>query len=223
MYFIAYGIPLIAMSTVLATDILSRDESLKFCFPSSTMHVEIFAYAVYVPLFICAILILGIVFSILRLLITARRLSVDLSQQYMDNKSAEENITQTRNETTSAELSRRTSTATTQLLWLLLIAVLYSLDCYAAATHVNQLNNSGLSATFNSYFNALLNVLLALAIFYLFTLESICTILLKARDSGGSVCVTKPVVSALYNYNERIVPLVQRGSTAGCFVEGEWV
>ncbi|EFO23783.1 hypothetical protein LOAG_04704 [Loa loa] len=225
MYFIAYGIPLIATSTVLATDTLSHESSLKFCFPSSMMHIKIFAYAVYAPLLTCTVLTLGMIVIILRLLITIRHLSVKpISQQYVDNKSPEENTTQARDEITSAEFSKRANAAKTQFLWLLLIAVLYSLDCYVAATHINQLNDSGLSVTSNSYFNALFNILLALAIFYPFMLESICMIVLKSRDSSCSACVTKPFVSAPYNNEERIVPLVQRGSIAGCFVEGgEWV
>ncbi|VDK73673.1 unnamed protein product [Onchocerca ochengi] len=223
MYFVSYGIPLIVMSTVLAADNLSHDGSPKLCFPSSTMHIKIFAYAIYAPLFICAILILGIVVTILRLLITARHLTIErISQQYVEDKSCEENSTHTGSKTASAELSKRASAATTQLLWLLVIAVLYSLDCYAAATHLNQFNDSGLSATSNSYFNALFNILLALAIFYPFTLESICTILLKTRDSGCSAYVTKSFVSAPYIYKERIVPLLQRESAAGYSAEGEW-
>uniref|UniRef100_A0A8R1XVK9 Ig-like domain-containing protein n=1 Tax=Onchocerca volvulus TaxID=6282 RepID=A0A8R1XVK9_ONCVO len=234
MYFVSYGIPLIVMSTVLAADNLSHDGSPKLCFPSSTMHIKIFAYAIYAPLFICAILILGIVVTILRLLITARHLTIErIPQQYVEDKSCEENSTHTGSKTASAELSKRASAATTQLLflvsinsyfrWLLVIAVLYSLDCYAAATHLNQFNDSGLSATSNSYFNALFNILLALAIFYPFTLESICTILLKTRDSGCSAYVTKSFVSAPYIYKERIVPLLQRESAAGYSAEGEWV
>ncbi|VDK82642.1 unnamed protein product [Litomosoides sigmodontis] len=224
MYFIAYGIPLIAISAVLATDTLSRDGSPKVCFPSPTMHIEIFSYAVYVPLFICTILILGIVIIILRLLIAVRRLSDELiSQQYVCNKSSEENMLPTRNRVTPAELSKRTSAVTTQLLWLILTVVLYSLDCYTAATHINQLNNWEPSATLSSYFNALFNVLLALAIFYPFTLESIYIILLKANNSGCSERVAQAFAHASSNYRERVVPLIQRGSAVGCFVEGEWV
>uniref|UniRef100_A0AAF5PGT4 Ig-like domain-containing protein n=2 Tax=Wuchereria bancrofti TaxID=6293 RepID=A0AAF5PGT4_WUCBA len=223
MYFIAYGIPLIAMSTVLATG-TPYDGSPKFYFHSSKMHSEIFAYAVYVPLLICFILILAIIVIILRLLITARRISVEpIPQQYVDNKSSEEN-TQIRNGTVSAELNKMANAATIQLLWLLLIAVLYSLDCYAATSHINYLNDLGPSATPNSYFNALLNILLALAIFYLFTFEWIRTIALKARDPSCSICVTKPLISVPYSYQERVMPPAQIGSIAGCFVEGgEWV
>ncbi|KAM3726472.1 Adhesion G protein-coupled receptor [Dirofilaria immitis] len=217
MYFVAYGIPLIVMSTVLAIDTLPHDRSSKFCFPSSMMRIKIFAYTVYAALFICATLTLGIVVIILRLLITAKRLIVE---QYVDNKSVEESNIQIKSKTISAELSKRASAATTQLLWLLLIAVLYSLDCYAAAIHINQLNDSRLSTTPSSYFNALFNILLALAIFCHFTLESIRTILLNnIRDSGCSECVTKSFVTAPHNYKERIMPLLRRELTAGYFAE----
>ncbi|MCP9266107.1 G-protein coupled receptor [Dirofilaria immitis] len=210
MYFVAYGIPLIVMSTVLAIDTLPHDRSSKFCFPSSMMRIKIFAYTVYAALFICATLTLGIVVIILRLLITAKRLIVE---QYVDNKSVEESNIQIKSKTISAELSKRASAATTQLLWLLLIAVLYSLDCYAAAIHINQLNDSRLSTTPSSYFNALFNILLALAIFATSRLNR------YIRDSGCSECVTKSFVTAPHNYKERIMPLLRRELTAGYFAE----
>ncbi|VDO31684.1 unnamed protein product [Onchocerca flexuosa] len=219
MYFVSYGIPLIAMSTVLAADNLSHDGSRKLCFPSSTMHIKIFACAVYASLFICAILILGIVVTILRLLITARHLTIECISQ-LSNEICKFSCLNYDNFTRHKLFVR--SFIATQTFPQILIAVLYSLDCYAAATHINQLNDSRLSAISNSYFNALSNILLALAIFYPFTLESIRTILLTTRDSGCSAYVSKSFVSAPYICKERIVPLLQRESAAGYFAEGEW-
>uniref|UniRef100_A0A915PCR8 Ig-like domain-containing protein n=1 Tax=Setaria digitata TaxID=48799 RepID=A0A915PCR8_9BILA len=217
MYFIAYGIPLIAISTVLATDSLSYDASPKLCFPLQMVRIRMITYAVYAPIFICIIFILGIIVIILRLLIKINRLSVGHICKHLNQSDF----------TYTPDFFKDLS------LWvLLLILALYSIDCYAAAAHVNQLNDLSLPVrTFNSYCNAIFNVLLAFAIFYAFTLESIRTILREVRDSDRSACVAKPLVKVPYICRESSTAASLRQgcklppckeSSAGYFHE-EWV
>ncbi|VDM96572.1 unnamed protein product [Thelazia callipaeda] len=185
MYFMSYGIPLLSISAILVTgDTILYGQSVKFCFPYPTLYSKIFTYAIYVPLLIWIILVVGNVIVILRLFSKAKRLSVhQFSQHYADSTVLTENGSCIGNAVRPSALNTDENPTAGKLLLILLLAVLYSLNCYEASLSIDQ--SKSLEDSFTtpkSYFIAFLNILLASIIFRVYTLETFRQVIRKIRQ-----------------------------------------